>query len=516
MKNKMKCLLIALLAAVLASTGLSAADGPAWQSKIDPWVAETLDEKGTAEFLVVLEAQADLEGARELRSKRARGEYVFERLRRTAASTQPAVLAELGARQVETKPFWIANMIWVRGDAATAEAMARRPDVRGVRANPRVRMETPFFDSPGESPEGGCPPAGVTGSVVHTNAPDLWALGADGTGVVVAGADTGYDWDHEALRDQYRGWGGASADHAYNWHDAIHSGGGLCGANSAEPCDDFGHGTHTMGTMVGQFGATILGMAPGARWMGCRNMDVGNGTPATYAECMEFFLAPTDTSGQNPDPSMAPDVINNSWSCPVSEGCTDVDVLRMPVENLRAAGVVYVSSAGNSGSSCSTVSTPSAIYDAALSVGATTLADDIVGFSSRGPVTVDGSGRLKPDISAPGSSICSTEPNDNYGLSSGTSMAAPHVAGLVALLVSAQPCLRGDVDRIEQWIFESALPRTTVQTCGGVSGDDVPNNTFGWGAIRALLPGPDVCPSLFADGFESGDTSAWSLVMGLP
>lgn len=270
-----------------------------------------------------------------------------------------------------------------------------------------------------------------------------------------------------------------------------------------------------MGTMVGQAGATILGMAPGARWIGCRNMNVGFGSPATYAECMEFFLAPTDSSGQDPDPAQAPDVVNNSWGCPPSEGCTDVEVLRMPVENLRAAGVVFVSSAGNSGSSYSTVSTPSAIYDASLSVGATTLSDDIVGFSSRGPVTVDGSGRLKPDVSAPGSSICSTEPGDDYGFSSGTSMAAPHVAGLVALLVSAQPCLRGEVDLIEQLIFDFALPRTSTQTCGGISGDDVPNNTYGWGAIRALMPDPAVCPVLFSDGFESGDTSGWSAATGL-
>lgn len=516
--------LMTLSATVLAATVLPATVAAAaedttedttWQNKIDPWVVETLDETGTAEFLVVLEAQADLSGARKLHGKRARGEYVFQRLRQTAATTQTAVLAELDTHDVKTRPFWIANMIWVRGDAAIAEAMARRPDVRGVRANPRVQMETPFVDSPGEATEGGCPPAGVTDGVSHTGAPDLWAQGVDGTGAVVAGADTGYDWDHEGLQNQYRGWDGATADHAYNWHDAIHSGGGLCGADSTEPCDDFGHGTHTLGTMVGQAGAAVLGMAPGARWIGCRNMDVGFGSPATYAECMEFFLAPTDADGQNPDPAQAPDVVNNSWSCPPSEGCTDVEVLRMPVESLRAAGVVFVSSAGNSGSSCSSVSTPAAIYDASLSVGATSLSDEIVGFSSRGPVAVDGSGRLKPDVSAPGSTICSTEPNDGYGFSSGTSMAAPHVAGLVALLVSAQPCLRGEVDLIEQLIFESALPRTSPQTCGGISGDDVPNNTYGWGAIRAAIPNPSICPALFADGFESGDASGWSTATGL-
>ncbi len=500
-----------LLIAILLHPAALPAESQAWRAKIDPRVLEAAGREGTAEFLTVLEAQADLAGAAALASKQARGRHVFERLRRTAATTQPAVLAELARRGAETRPFWIANMIWARGDAATAEAMARRDDVRRVAANPWVQLEAPGFDDSEAVPKGGCPPAGVAGGIAHTGAPDFWAQGVDGTGAVVGGADTGYDWDHVALKDSYRGWDGAEADHAYNWHDAIHSGGGVCGADSPEPCDDNGHGTHTLGTMVGEAGAAVLGMAPGARWIGCRNMDRGNGTPATYAECFEFFLAPTDAGGNNPDPTRAPDVVNNSWSCPPSEGCTDVEVLRPVVENLRAAGIMVVVTAGNNGSSgCGSVRTPTAIYDASLTIGATNLEDAIAGFSSRGPVTVDGSGRLKPDVSAPGVNICSTVPGDGYSTASGTSTAAPHTAGLVALLISAQPCLRGHVGLIEQVIIDSAVPRTTTQICGGVPGDQVPNNTYGWGAIRAVLPGPEICPAMiFSDGFESGDTNAW-------
>ncbi len=498
-----------LLTSLIQPAAASEPEDDAWREKVDAWVLETAGRDGDAEFLVVLDAQADLAAARGLATKEARGRYVFERLRQTAAETQPAVHAELARLGAETRRFWIANMIWARGDAAVAEAMARRADVRRVAANPWVPLEAPGFDRSRRELKGGCPPNGIAGGVAHTGAPDLWAQGADGTGVVVAGEDTGYDWDHEALIDSYRGWDGASADHNYNWHDAIHSGGGSCGADSPEPCDDFGHGTHTMGTMVGRAGVDTLGMAPGARWIGCRNMDQGNGTPATYAECFEFFLAPTDSNGANPDPSLAPDVVNNSWSCPPSEGCTDVDVLKAVVENLRAAGIVVVVSAGNGGSGCSSVSTPAAIYEASFTIGATDLNDVIAGFSSRGPVTVDGSGRLKPEVSAPGVNICSTRPDDNYGNSNGTSMSAPHVAGLVALLISAQPCLRGDVDAIEQYIIDTAVPRTTGQTCGGVPGSEVPNNTYGWGAIRAVLPGPGICSTIFTDGFESGDTTGW-------
>ena len=200
---------------------------------------------------------------------------------------------------------------------------------------------------------------------------------------MVGGQDTGYDWDHPGLINQYRGWNGGSADHNYNWHDAIHSGGGVCGPDSPEPCDDHGHGTHTMGTMVGDDGGTNqVGMAPGARWIGCRNMDQGNGTPTTYSECYQWFIAPTDLNNLNPNPAMAPDAINNSWSCPPSEGCTDPNILLAVVNNVRAAGIFTSHSAGNEGSACSTVANPAAIYDASYSVGSTTSTDAISSFSS--------------------------------------------------------------------------------------------------------------------------------------
>ena len=124
--------------------------------------------------------------------------------------------------------------------------------------------------------------------------------------------------------------------------------------------------------MVGDDGAgNQIGMAPGAKWIGCRNMEQGWGTPQTYIECYQWFLAPTDLMGENPRPDLAPHIVNNSWSCPVKEGCTDPNVLLTVVENLRAAGILSVHSAGNSGSSCSTVNTPAAIYDASLTVGNT-------------------------------------------------------------------------------------------------------------------------------------------------
>jgi subtilisin family serine protease len=324
-------------------------------------------------------------------------------------------------------------MIWVRGDLPVLTALAGREDVDYIYANPKVQLEAPTRDPISLIPQS---TDSIEWNIARVRAPEVWASGYTGQGITIGGQDTGYDWQHPALRDQYRGWDGASADHNYNWHDAIHqSDGNPCGEDSPEPCDDHGHGTHTMGIMVGEEPNQLnqIGMAPGARWIGCRNMDRTLGSPVTYSECYQWFLAPTDLSDMNPDPAKAPDVINNSWSCPPSEGCYDPEILQQVVEAVRAAGILTVHSAGNSGPICSSVNAPGAIYEASFTVGNTTINDEIAFSSSRGPVTIDGSGRLKPDVSAPGTSIRSSYPGGGYLDLSGTSMASPHVAGLAAL-----------------------------------------------------------------------------------
>jgi subtilisin family serine protease len=240
-----------------------------------------------------------------------------------------------------------------------------------------------------------------------------------------------------------------------------------------------------MGTAVGSDGGSNqIGMAPGAQWIGCRNMNHGVGSPATYLECFEFFLAPYPVGGDPLDgnPDLAPDVTNNSWACPeVGEGCSTTSLLAA-VEAQRAAGIMTVVSAGNGGAGgCSTVSDPPAIHAAVYTVGAlNTGTDTIASFSSRGPVTADGSNRRKPDLTAPGTSIRSSVPGGGYqGGYSGTSMAAPHVAGAVALLWSAVPALRGQISATEQLLNETAVPIDFTDCSSSGS----PNNTFGYGRL---------------------------------
>ncbi len=474
---------------LVAGPAAAFADGDAWRQKVDAAVLEAA-AGGPAEFLIVLAAQADLSGAIALATKEEKGAYVVAQKTAVARETQPAVVAALDLLGAWHRSFWIVNAIHARGDLAVVAAVASRADVAHVFANAEGALDLPA----GASAAGAAaltPLDTVQWNLDRVNADQVWALGVLGQGVTVGSADTGVEWRHPALREQYRGWDGSAADHDHNWHDAIHVPNTECPASSPEPCDDDallggGHGTHTVGTMVGDDGAAErTGMAPGARWIGCRNMIYGLGVVATYLECMEWFLAPTDGAGENPDPSRSPHVINNSWAC--VEVCPPT-VLQATTEAIRAAGIVYVAAAGNDGSQCSTIAHSPAIYPASFTVGATDANDNAAGFSSRGPVLVLDplNPHRKPDVAAPGVGVRSALKGGGYGNLSGTSMAAPHVAGLVALVISANPDLAGQVDMIEDLIERAAFPRTTTQGCGGDTAAQVPNNVYGWGRIDAL------------------------------
>src|SRR5438105_14764465 len=495
---------IAALGAFGSSRAINQGSPPeqaASAGKIAPWVMEHTANGQQAEFFVVLAEQADLSGAASLPTKAEKGRFVYDTLLTKSQTTQEPILQWLSERGIEHQAFYSISANVVKGNREIAGAWAARPDVASIEGNPVIHNNLP---RPGavEGPAQGNRPATREPGITYTHAPQVWALGYTGQNIVIASADTGVRWTHNALKPHYRGWDGQNANHNYNWHDSIHDGAANpCGFDSPFPCDDFFHGSHTTGTTIGDDGAgNQIGMAPGAKWIGCRNMDQGNGTPATYMECMQWFLAPypINCTPNEGDPTKAPDVTINSWGCPVSEGCTVGNELQAAVEAQRAAGIQMVVAAGNSGPGCSTVSDPPSFYDASYTAGALiTGTDTIAGFSSRGPVTRDGSGRIKPDITAPGTSTrsASNASDTAYTTASGTSMATPHIAGAMGLLWCAMPSLRHQIQTSRDTLDNASFfTNSTLCDAGGR-----PNNVYGWGRVDIAaavgVPSPTPTPS---------------------
>ena len=487
----MRLLVAAAVAAAVASmaAAVTAGERPPLDltQRVDARVLADTANGRTAHFLVVMRRQADVGGVPDtVSSRRALGREVVDRLR-DAASAQAPLRAELARRGVSYRPFWIVNALAVRGDRALVDALSARADVARIEPDRAFRgLQTTA------EPAVAARAATVEWNIQKIQADKLWNLGFKGEGMVYANADTGVAWQHPALLPHYRGWNGTTAVHDYNWHDAIHAtisaGTNPCGVNTTAPCDDGFHGTHTMGIGVGDDAAGHqIGVAPGAKWIACRNMDRGVGRPSTYIECLQFFTAPTNLAGGAPNPDLRPHAVGNSYGCPPDEQC-QVNSLQAAVDNVRAAGIFMAVSAGNSGQGgvCGTVNDPPAIYDSSITVGSTDINDAIAASSSRGPVVVDGSNRPKPDVAAPGVQVNSSVPPNGYAAVSGTSMASPHVGAAVLLLWQAVPSLQRNVNQTEALLENSAVHLTTTNTCGGNTSTSVPNNTFGYGRIDVL------------------------------
>ncbi|MBS1963858.1 MAG: S8 family serine peptidase [Bdellovibrionales bacterium] len=494
--------LIAFLAlSLIAATGAFASRtliAPPLAAKIHPFVLKALETNGVVPVIVKLKKQADLKSIVAARLPLAqRQKAVYDALRTTAMNDQADLVKLLDTRAVKYRRFYISNMIAVfDASADLVKEIAARSDVEKVFANPSVALKMPspavrFSQGLAKMNE----PNGVGDNIAFMKADAVWAqYHKQGEGIVVAGQDTGVQFDHPALAHQYRGYDPTknTASHDYNWHDSIHKdtpiASNRCGYDLDVPCDDGDHGSHTMGTIVGSDGKdNLIGMAPKAQWIACRNMDGGTGTPASYIECFEWLLAPYK-SGANPmtdaDPAKAPNIVNNSWGCPPEEGCAADEILPS-LEAMKAAGVLVVVSAGNDGPDCSTIQDPPAWHSAlTLGVGAYDhRSGTIASFSSRGPSKFDN--EIGPDLVAPGVNIRSSVPGGQYAQFgwSGTSMAGPHVAGAAALLWSIKPDLIGDIEKTTDILKQSATPKTTSQSCGGVSGSAIPNNTYGMGVI---------------------------------
>ncbi|HRX29590.1 MAG TPA: S8 family peptidase [Saprospiraceae bacterium] len=485
---------------VLISTCLlliSSVNPTDWKKKVDVDLLNSYNHSDINEFIIQFTETANLSAAKYIHGKDNKAQFVYNTLLETAHSSQKTVIELLSVEQLKYKSYFIANAVWTKADIHILEQIASRPEVKKITANPWTQTVDFFEDksaSLNREPQ-------IEWGIKMINADSLWRLGFTGQGIVVGGQDTGYSWEVDPLITKYRGiTSDGDTIHDYSWYDAISeisplSGDSVvmpannpCGLKSPFPCDDLNHGTHTMGTMVGRDSVNYIGIAPDAKWMGCRNMERGNGKPSTYLDCFQFLFAPTDLNGENPDLAMAPHVINNSWYCSTEEGCNinNWDVLDDAVKALKASGIFVVVSAGNNGPGCNTVTGPPAIFESAFSVGATKPNDTIANFSSRGLVSIDSSFRMKPNVSAPGQNVRSVIKNGSFANFNGTSMAGPHVAGMVAILLSARPELIGEVETLENIIEQSAVPKTTDQVCDSIMGSQIPNPVYGYGRVDVL------------------------------
>lgn len=435
-----------------------------------------------SDVLIYFKEKANLTQAEKIVSRDQRVKFVKNQLVTASLNAQSNVINFLRKNKLQYKSFYVENAVLVKNPTAKQiQVLSKFNEVEFVRSDAKSEMPTFPARVPDLANLAGTTPS----SIADLGVERVWKdLGIKGKGIVIGGADSGIVWEHNALKGNYRGNSGGKIDHNYSWHDAI--------AKSQTPIDETGHGTHTIGTAIGDDGAKArIGVAPEAKWIGCRNMNKKNvGSVSTYLECMEFMMAPYPFGG-NPKtdgkPELAPHIINNSWSCPVSEGCKG-DELINAIRAFKAAGIFMVAAAGNDGSlGCGTIRKAPGFYAGELfTVGSyNRRGSEVAFFSSQGPSTWNN--KISPNLIGFGDVILSADLGglNNYMERMGTSMASPQVAGVVALLWSARPELIGQIDKTTEILEKTAKPIFSSKPCGDVAGTITPNNTAGHGILDA-------------------------------
>jgi uncharacterized repeat protein (TIGR01451 family) len=391
---------------------------------------------------------------------------LLQAYQQAAAAAQASVLDTLQVLEAtgavsEIRPLWIINAIAVSGSYTAVQQIAADPAVQLIRPDPIVHTLNPDreddtisqFLAPSSTAD-----SGDNWGPPRIGAPYVWhGLGIDGDGVTIAIMDSGVDWQHPVLLPNYRGnLGGGQYLHAGSWFDTDDPA-------QTTPIDLIGHGTHVAGIAVGQ---RDIGVAPGAQWIAVKIADAqGNIYESDAHAGFQWLLAPDG------DPNLAPDIVNGSW------GSTQAnDTFAPDLALLRQAGIIPVFSTGNTGPGANTVGTPAGL-EGVIAVGASAVDDTVASFSSRGPSPL--TAEQKPWLVAPGTGIYSALPGGEFGLKSGTSMAAPHVSGAVALLLSAQPDLSDN--EVRQALADTVVPIQPPH----------PNNDAGYGRLdiyRSVQP----------------------------
>ena len=400
------------------------------------------------DVVVVMKSQANL-GAFRAASRPARLAAVERGLRAHAGQTQLGVLTLLAKRHAQglatgIVPLWISNEVAVRTTPAVVRELSKRPDVREVRPEFTVQAPTSEVAAAATST--------VEPNVSLVNAPALWDRGFRGQGVVVANMDTGVDATHPDLAAKWRG--GTNS-----WYDPN-------GQHPTTPTDISGHGTQTMGVMIGgTAGGSSVGVAPDAKWIAVKIFnDRGTATSTGIHQGFQWLLDPDG----NPNTADAPNVVDNSWTMTTATCTLD---FQPDLAGLRAAGILPVFAAGNYGPNSGTVQSPANLPEA-FAVGGTDNSDALYSYGSRGPSTC--AAATAPKLAAPAVNIRTTDLYGSYVQDTGTSVAAPHVAGALALLLSAFPHLSADQQ-------EAALESGAHDL--GATGLD---NDSGYGRLDAL------------------------------
>jgi hypothetical protein len=453
------------LAAALAS-------GTACAGVITPELAREMDGRRPDERLPVIVQLADRVNLLpfETRDRRHRDTRLMRALREKSSRS----LALLGARLDEAqalarKPLWISNSIAATVPVRAIAALAKAPAVARIQHDATVRLAA-LQSGAGTSTSGNWNLAAV-------HVPELWNLGMRGAGAVVANMDTGVDASHPDLAANWRG--GANS-----WFDPF--------GEYAQPADPLGHGTQTMGLIVGgSASGSAIGIAPQARWIAARIFDAsGRSTLSTIHQAFQWLLDPDG----DPATADAPDVVNASWGLTGGTlGACNME-FNDDIAALTTAGIAVVFSAGNDGPDPATAASPAA-NPAAFSAGAVGADLAVAAASSRGPSGCDGT--IFPRVAAPGVNVTSSDLSFGglplYATVSGTSFAAPHVSGVLALLAAANPA--ASVAMLENAVADSAAD---IDAPGA-------DNNAGHGLVNA-----QAAQQLLAGGAAGGHTPVFT------
>jgi len=436
-------------------------------------------------------------------------------LRSAHASAQKPLLKRLSQLESEGKTshlhaYWIVNVVEAEVSLEDLPELAERADVLSIQRVPSIKLIEPTLAQRSTS---SLAPDSITTTLSYIKADSAWAAGYTGEGRLVCSFDTGVEGTHDALVDS---WKGNNGDSSAAWFDPIYDlpaphtqGSGYVPQN---------HGTHVMGIMVGHDAANdyTVGVAPGARWISACVIDVGS------TVILRAFEWAADPDGNPNTVRDVPDVINHSWGFDREGSYSwEIDCQNIvfdAIDYTEALGIVNIFAAGNEGNYDDlTIANPANRANDSLDCFAVGNLNShlfppvISPSSSQGPS--DCNGAVKPNVVAPGVDIHSTFPGNNYELMSGSSMAAPHVSGLVALLRQKNP--GATPGEIKEAILTSAHEDLDFPP--------LPDNTYGWGRIDcmaalAALDGPGGSAKARVYDFdcpliEPGDTVTGTVVL---